>query len=221
MSASAYRGSLSGAAASAKPRSLSCAATRLACPRWPPALSTWTRACSGDTGATSSRAFAPTTSPGDVPESGAGQATAVGAPESARTSVHVAAAAAASTATTTTHGPLRRRRYGGTCAPPSDGGVLPAITTRQPSACPVCRRRSEGWRTRPGSVSFHRGSVTPSGYPRRPSGLVPSAPRAARSQERAGCAAARWRPSGCDARHNLAGHKVCRCDVVQRHGDDT
>jgi hypothetical protein len=90
------------------PRSPSCAATRLACPRCPPALSTFTSTPPGGIGATGSSAPEGSTSPaGGL---GIGQDVALDAPPAlTSTTLHVKIASAASTPTTTSRGPRLRR----------------------------------------------------------------------------------------------------------------
>ena len=74
MSPSGKNVSLVGGAACAKPKSPNWAATRFACPRCPPALSTRTLTVDGGTGGTFASAPAGSTSPGTGPAAGGGQA---------------------------------------------------------------------------------------------------------------------------------------------------
>src|SRR4249920_2932479 len=108
MSPSGKNLSLVGGAAWAKPKSPNCAATRFACPRWPPALSTRTLTVDGGTGGTFANAPADSTSPGGGPAVGSGQAvTPAAAPVLINTVIHVTAVATANTASTMTKGPRR------------------------------------------------------------------------------------------------------------------
>ena len=82
MSPSGKNLSLVGAPACAKPKSLNWAATRLACPRWPPALSTRTFTVDGGAGGTFVNAPACSTSPGAGPATGVGhEVTPAAAPD--------------------------------------------------------------------------------------------------------------------------------------------
>ena len=104
-------GSFSGAAPCANPRSPNCAATRLACPRCPPALSTRTFTVDAGTGATASSDLGVSTVPGGGPAVGAGQATPPALLLAVTsTVVQVATVAVANTITTVRIGPRRRRR---------------------------------------------------------------------------------------------------------------
>ena len=111
MSPSGKYGSLSGGAASANPRSPSCAATRFAWPRWPPALSTRTLTEAGGIGATPFSAPAGSDlrrAPDRRPASGR-SGPGPGPDALTSTAVQVTSAAAASTVTTAITGPRRRR----------------------------------------------------------------------------------------------------------------
>ena len=103
-------GSLSGGAASANPRSPSCAATRFAWPRCPPAFSTRTLTEAGGIGATPFSAPAGSAWPGTGPVAGVGQIRPRAGPDAlTSTAVQVTSAAAASTVTTAITGARRRR----------------------------------------------------------------------------------------------------------------